>query len=718
MRLAKMMRTPTREQRLIESDAFPFEFLSRLAERESWRKEIHRPIYHVHKWWAKRLGSVFRGVLLGSILPEHADLREEFYRTHQFDGVAVFDPFMGSGTTIGEAHKLGLTALGRDINPVAVEAVSTALGPMDRRKLKDALIQLSATVGKRICDLYKSIDSVGIPCDVLYYFWVMQVSCPDCTKPVDLFPSYIVAHNRHPDRKLEIQVVCPSCGVIFPCVKSGEQITCASCRYKFDMNRGTAAGVRATCSHCATEFTILPAIRKHKKRPNFRLYGKLILTRADRKEYLPATLADEQAFNECSKTLEDQQRQESFRLPDMPLEHGHNTRQAMSYGFTNWRDFFNDRQLLGLGWLRGAIDEIADESTRHAMLTLFSGVLEFNNLFASYKGEGTGAVRHMFSHHILKPERTPIEANPWGIPKSSGAFSNLFRGRLLRAIDYREGPTEIRGEKSAGRVCSPPFSGRIAESWPVIGQMGQRQIYLSCGDSAHTDLPDKSIDLVVTDPPFFDNVHYSELADFFFAWQRLDSNNGARKKASTRHESEVQDADPQKFAAKLAGVFRECHRLLKDDGLLVFSYHHSREEGWQSLAEAVLGAGFAVVNSHPVKAEMSVATPKMQAKEPIQLDIILVCRKQTLDHRLPIASLSDSFERSRAKLCRLVEEGFQLSRNDKLIVLYGQMLTSIAVASELADVASQVSVESSRPIDAKPRIRADVRQGVLFDEPE
>ena len=56
--------------RLIETDAFPFEFLSQLAERESWRKEIHRPIYHVHKWWAKRLGSVFRGILLGAMLPE------------------------------------------------------------------------------------------------------------------------------------------------------------------------------------------------------------------------------------------------------------------------------------------------------------------------------------------------------------------------------------------------------------------------------------------------------------------------------------------------------------------------------------------------------------------------------------------------------------------------------------------------------------------------
>src|SRR5271157_3079326 len=109
---------------LIEADAFPFEFISHLAERESWRKEVHRPIYRVHKWWAKRLGSVFRGILLGAVLPDDADLAHKFYQTHEFTGLSVLDPFMGSGTTIGEAHKLGMTALGRDINPVAVSAAT------------------------------------------------------------------------------------------------------------------------------------------------------------------------------------------------------------------------------------------------------------------------------------------------------------------------------------------------------------------------------------------------------------------------------------------------------------------------------------------------------------------------------------------------------------------------------------------------------------------
>jgi putative DNA methylase len=146
-------------------------------------------------------------------------------------------------------------------------------------------------------------------------------------------------------------------------------------------------------------------------------------------------------------------------------------------------------------------------------------VLEFNNLFASYKGEGTGAVRHMFSHHILKPERTPIEANLWGTPKSSGSFSTLFKSRLLRALEYRQAATEVtvtNGEK--GTVCSPPFTGRV-DPWPAARALSPRGVYLSCGDSARTGLADLCIDLVVTDPPFFDNVHYSELADFFHAWR-------------------------------------------------------------------------------------------------------------------------------------------------------------------------------------------------------
>ncbi|HEX7450355.1 MAG TPA: DNA methyltransferase, partial [Pirellulales bacterium] len=540
------MKTPPDKLRLIETDGFPFEFLSTLAERESWRKEIHRPIYHVHKWWAKRLGSVFRGILLGCLLDEDRDLASEFHRGHHLSGRTVFDPFMGSGTTIGEAHKLGLTALGRDINPVAVEAVRTALGPLDRGRLRAAFEGLSEGVGAKVRRLYRSVDHAGHECDVLYHFWVMQTKCPDCQGAIDLFPSYVVARNAYPSRKPEVQVVCPSCGDIAPGAHGAQSAVCRSCAHQFDPRTGPARGKMAHCGNCGLSFSIIDSMAPFTRPPAFRLFGKLVLTRDGRKEYLPATPRDLADYADCSALLAKELTAGSLVLPSLELSPGYNTRQAMNYGFRTWRDFFNDRQLLALGWLRRAIRSITDEPERRALSTLFSGVLEFNNLFASYKGEGTGAVRHMFSHHILKPERMPIEANVWGTPKSSGSFSNLFRGRLLRALDYRRDPTELALDGASRRVCSPPFSEKIETVWPTSGeddqslslrersgegaalavsgdgQFADRGIYLSCGTSSQTGLADGSIDLVVTDPPFFDNVHYAELADFFYAWQQLD----------------------------------------------------------------------------------------------------------------------------------------------------------------------------------------------------
>jgi putative DNA methylase len=710
------LRSKEVDVRLIESDEFPFEFLSQLAERESWRKEIHRPIYHIHKWWAKRLGSVFRGILLGCTLGDDGDLAADFYRFQDFDCRTVFDPFMGSGTTVGEAHKLGFTALGRDINPVAVEAVSTALGSLDRRAVLAAFESLSAGVGGKIRALYRSVDSKGYLCDVLYHFWVMQVACPDCERPIDLFPSYVIARNAYPNRKPDVQVICPKCGEIFPSRHGQTTVSCPACRNEFDPTVGPARGTKAICPHCPCEFTILGTVSAAGVRPAFRQFAKLVLTGDGAKEYLPASAADWAAFERCSADLQREVELGRIQLPDLQLENGYNTRQALGYAFRSWRDFFLDRQLLALGWLRAGILELEDEAARKALLTLFSGVLEFNNLFASYKGEGTGAVRHMFSHHILKPERTPIEANVWGTPRSSGSFSNLFRGRLLRAIDYRLAPIELVGKSGQGRVCAAAFSGRIEPTWPADGRFVPRGIYLSCGDSAHTEMPGGSIDLVVTDPPFFDNVHYSELADFFFAWQQLGPKGSQDTGRTTRNGSEVQDADPTHFARKLEGVFRECHRILKDDGLLVFTYHHSRDEGWQSLAEALLGAGFVVVNSQPVKAEMSVATPKSQAKEPIQLDIIVVCRKVNVALLAAPPSISKALDAARLKLRRLRQAGFTLSRNDRKIVLFGQLLTTLSAASTAAQFAEVVEFELAA---VEPNEAALIRrpaQQVLFGD--
>lgn len=667
-------------QRLIESDRFGFEFVSELAEMESWRKEVYRPIYHIHKWWAKRLGSVFRSILLGSVLPEDADLAEAFYQPHSFDSLKVFDPFMGSGTTVGEAHKLGFTALGRDINPVAREAVRVALGPLNRDALLQAFATLSASVGERIRRLYQAKDGNGHLCDTLYFFWVKTLGCPRCSARVDLFPSYIFARHAYPGRRPEVRVYCPNCASLFNADVSQERAACPNCRHEFDLHHGPACGASATCPTCRAEFPIAKTVQAQGQPPFHRMFGKLVLTSSDDKLYLPILPDDERAYQACVDELA----RSHLALPNLALRGGYNTRQVLNYAYGNWRQFFNDRQLLALGWLHQAILDLANEPVRDAMLTIFSGCLEFNNMFASYKGEGTGAIRHMFAHHILKPERMPIEGNVWGTSRSSGAFSTLFKSRLLRAIEYRSAPFEIAVERRNGRGkgrkvhgCNPPFSGRVLTAWPPRGTMEPRAICLSCGSSATTGLPDASVDLVVTDPPFFDNVHYSELADFFYAWQQLRGAPFNRNRATSRHAEEVQDTSAERFAAKLQAVFSECHRVLREDGLLVFTYHHSRSEGWTSLAEAVVDAGFAFVNCHPVKAEMSIAAPKSQAKEPIQLDTIMVCRKLSRDGRPKPdkdKAFSTALHRAEAKIARLHQCRLKLSVNDRRVVLMGQFL--------------------------------------------
>ncbi len=127
----------------------------------------------------------------------------------------------------------------------------------------------------------------------------------------------------------------------------------------------------------------------------------------------------------------------------------------------------------------------------------------------------------------------------------------------------------------------------------------------------------------------------------------------------------------------------------------------------------MLGAGFTDVNSQPVKAEMSVATPKSQAKEPIQLDIILVCRKQNAaDGDRP--SVTKAMESARAKLRRLQSAGFTLSRNDRKIVLFGQLLTTLQIPADTENIALYVdsAIEITQP--SQPTAR-NPSQLLMFD---
>ncbi len=156
--------------RALEDDDFPFEDISSIATLESWRKEINRPTYHIHKWWARRLGTIFRAMILGAMAPSGAEIMDLFYRPARLKNAVIFDPFMGSGTTIGEAAKMGARAIGRDINPVARFLVRNAMSRHDRQKILTEFALIERDVSPSIRSFYKTFLPDGQSAEVLYYF--------------------------------------------------------------------------------------------------------------------------------------------------------------------------------------------------------------------------------------------------------------------------------------------------------------------------------------------------------------------------------------------------------------------------------------------------------------------------------------------------------------------------------------------------------------------
>jgi adenine-specific DNA methylase len=680
-------------ERAIEN-GFPIGFVSQLAEHESWRKEVYRPIYYIHKWWARRLGSVFRAIIIASCVDKKQDVARLFYEPIEFPDMVVFDPFMGSGTTIGEAVKLGCRVIGRDINPVSLTMVKAALQNYSEREVRDVFNQLSETAGGKIRKFYVMTLADGDKADVLYYFWVKTVPCPLCNYEMDLFKKRIFSKNAMRKKYPRAQAICPSCQAINEVRYDDIETRCQSCTVTYNPQVGTIRNGKVDCPSCKAKFSLINVVRRLNTPLQHRMYAKMVLLQDGRKSYLPIADEDTQSYRLAEEMLGELWEY----VPKVQIKPGYNTNQVLNYNYTTWHQMFNARQLASLVTLATEIRKIEKPELRTLFACLFSGMLEFNNMFASFKGEGTGAVRHMFSHHILKPELSPIEANVWGTPKSSGSFSTLFQSRIMRALDYKARAFELKVSRVKGKPkgqkifgLSRPINQMILSDYHSFSE--GNGTYLSAGDSANTDLPGESIDLVITDPPFFDNVHYSQLADFFYVWLRqILGPDGAMAQPTTRSPYEVQHTKVEAFTNRLTSVFAECHRVLKRNGLLIFTYHHSRLDGWSALYKSVREAGFVVTQAHPIKAEMSVSVPIRQAKVPINFDLVLTCRK--------IKSGSLSLDRDHISLPGCVVEAEQaieelqnasmkVSIGDAKIILMGCILSKL---SETGNLTRELSI--------------------------
>src|SRR5437870_5435393 len=149
----------------IERD-LPVEELIPLAVREGNRK---KPVYEIHKWWARRLGSNFRMMLIGAVKPETIGNRElwsDFYSRHQWKNLVVCDPFMGGGTSVVEATKLGARVIGNDIDPVAWLVTKKEIEPADLRRLRYEFERIRRAIADDVKRFYNHALPDGTQADV------------------------------------------------------------------------------------------------------------------------------------------------------------------------------------------------------------------------------------------------------------------------------------------------------------------------------------------------------------------------------------------------------------------------------------------------------------------------------------------------------------------------------------------------------------------------
>lgn len=737
----------------IERD-FPIENINRLAKVESFRKNIYRPVYHMHKWWAKRLGSVFRATVLGALLPDGSDVWGQYYKGYDFKGKVVLDPFMGSGTTLGEALRLGAKVIGQDINPVAWFQVRKALEDVSLVELDRAFEYLASHVASKITRFYKTeCGKCGSnEADVMYTFWVKELPCPSCGTVTPLFPTRIFSKAVYTAKDPLGHSTCPKCGEVnaLPDVRH-KTAECAACHHEYNPHEGTATSSSFKCQNpaCGKTHKIIDVVRKLETVPAHRMYA--LDYRCDRcghRDYKAPGEADLRLYEEASRLLAEGE----HLVPDVAIEDGHNTRQILNFNYRHWRDCFNPRQLYTLSTLlQGILDlppQVATDSVKELFVMLFSATLEFNNMFSSFKGRGTGAVRHMFSHHILAPEKVPLENNLWGTPDSSGAFSTLFYSKLRKGKEWCQYPSERLIDDEGGKsVVHPPLDkplrARFAQSWDDLVNNGANAL-VRCASSTHLEgIPDGSVDAVVTDPPYFDNVNYSELADFFYAWLRLalKGRYPEFEESTTRRAEEAivnltQGKDAAFYSDVMTRVFTEANRVLKDDGVLAFTFHHADESAWVSVAEAIMGAGFKCVAAWPVQGEMSVGVPLL-GKDSIEHDIMFVCKKATpndgtTDEVEWEVVLRDILAESTALFDRLVSSNPDAPAGDLLVIAEGvclkhysqaqtairragQPLSAAAAVGDVAKVVLDQLFRAKAEAEARAKAEAEALSGVSAD---
>lgn len=610
---------------------FDIPFIADLALREKQIQQNYRPVIAVHKWFARRPGTLFRGLLLSEF--SNSPLREAFYRPNDFPNIRIADPFMGGGTPLLEANRVGCDVVGIDINPMSYWIVKQEIEQLDLTAYDKAAESLRGELEKEIGRLYrtKCVICGDEYAQVKYFLWVKTIGCRGCGKDIDLFPGYLLSSDaRHPKNVF----VCSSCGQLTETGDRKNPGKCCHCGTVLSPN-GPASRNRCECSHCGEGNSFHNA---ELGPPRHRLFAMEYHCPSCKNGHAGRFFKapDDQDLRRVGESEARWAKMRPRFVPDDEIPSGDETNRLHRWGYRRYREMFNARQLLGLEISARIISKNPNERVRNALATNLSDLLRYQNMLCRYD---TMALKSLdiFSVHGFPVGLIQCESNFMGIMDpdknvcvGSGGWKNIIE-KFRKAKSYCDAPFEVRhiGRK---KEITPIRGEWIGECFNGENMGNRRLVDIRCGDAAAVDLPESSLDAVFTDPPYFGNVQYAELMDFCYVWLRrlIGEKVEAFRRVSTRSSQELtgnvdMGRDLEHFTEGLSSVFQRMAAALKPGAPLAFTYHHNALDAYLPVAVAILDAGLACSTSLPCPAEMG-ASIHINGTGSSIIDTVFVCR--------------------------------------------------------------------------------------------
>lgn len=628
----------------------------------------------------------------------------------------TLDPFGGGGSIPLECLRLGCETYSNDLNPVAVliqkctleypqkygkpgyverEVEEIENGEYVKKKkqvsVENVLLEDVKYWGSWVLEEAKIELSRFYPLDPdgsipIGYIWARTVSCqnPACGADIPLMRQFWLAKKAN--KKVSLFPYVKNKKVEFKIVGDGYQ----EWPDGFNPEEGTTSKAIVSCPVCSStiESKINRSLFQQAKSGQRMIAVVLQKPNNKSKFYRLADSNDNFVFDGATKELEAEYKilKDDIGIEPIPDEPtpdggGRGAERAFSvrnYGMNTWGDLFNSRQLLSILTFTNILKKIANQQ-----ISLLHP-LDYSNVIVTY-------LALMLSRYSSYNARLC-----WWEPLGERNFNVFGRQALPMVFDYSE-------QNPSGHLTGS-WNNQLEISLDILNSLCQSSFIISGSISQQTATSllynSNYLDAIFTDPPYYDNVPYSYLSDFFYVWLKrsllniypeLFSTSLTPKKNEIVAYSNLPggfDAGKAFFEEMLKKSFQEIHRVLKQNGISIIVYAHKSTAGWETLINSLLDSGLIISSAWPISTEME---SRLRSNDSAALasSIYIICRK--ID-RLPTAFYNDVKEETKnylsKKLDRLWNEG--ISGADFFIAAIGSSIEVFGKYESVIDYEGKV----------------------------